>query len=294
MGKLRFAVVTMAALALAAGGLGEKAGAEDWQKTYPIGGKASVQLHVGDAQVDVRGCGACKAVKIAVDWRDSNPSDFSLRESQAGDMVDFELGEKVKWGIHFNASHAPHVTVETPETLQLQMRTSDGAIKVSGVQGDIRLHTSDGGVDVEDVGGSLELEASDGKIRIHNVSGRLDSKSSDGPMTIDGKFTGLHVHTSDGNVELTALPGSQLATPSRIESSDGKVALRLPRDLAADLDVHTSDGKISCDLAVKMDGYTSSGSGHTLRGHLNGGGQPLQIHTSDGNVTITALSSKPH
>jgi hypothetical protein len=55
-----------------------------------------------------------------------------------------------------------------------------------------------------------------------------------------------------------------------------------------DLDVHTSDGQINCALPLTMEGYNSAhSSGHTLRGHLNGGGVPLTIHTSDGNVTIT-------
>jgi hypothetical protein len=39
-----------------------------------------------------------------------------------------------------------------------------------------------------------------------------------------------------------------------------------------------------------MDHYQSGGEhGHELRGKLNGGGTPLTIHTSDGNVKIEYL-----
>jgi hypothetical protein len=286
--KLRLVSMIVPVLALTAGVLAPvRAGAEDWQKTYPIAGKASLTMITGDVPIELHGCADCHAVKIVVDWADRNPSEFLLKESQVGDMVDFELGEKVKWGIHFGLSHSPHVTVETPANLDLQARTSDGSLKVSGVQGDVRLHTSDGKVEVMDVGGSLQLVASDGAINVHNVTGKLDSKSSDGRATIDGKFTELHVHTSDGNLELTVGEGSKLAAASRIETSDGKVTVRLPHALDADLDVHTGDGKINCDLPLKMDGFSTAGSGHHLRGHLNGGGVPLEIHTSDGSVTIT-------
>jgi DUF4097 and DUF4098 domain-containing protein YvlB len=267
-----------------------RAGAEDWQKSYAIAGKASLSLNTGDVPIELHGCADCHAVKIDVDWKDRKPSDFILKESQAGDMVIFELSEKAQFGIHFTVKnwHAPHVTVETPAALNLEAKTSDGAVKVSGVQGDVHLHTSDGAVEISDVSGSLHLVASDGAITIHNVTGTLDSRSSDGRATIDGQFSELHIHTSDGNLELTVGEGSKLVTASRIESSDGKVALHLPRTLAADLEIRTGDGKINCDLPLSMDGFNSSGdSGHHLRGRLNGGGVPLNIHTSDGSVTIT-------
>jgi len=290
---LRLVPVCVIALVLMTYGLASaKAGAEEWQKSYPVSGKALLTLSTGDASVDLHSCGACREVRIAVDWRDRRPSDFTLKETQAGDQVRFQLDEKAQIGIHFTVRnwHAPQVKVETPASLDLEARTADGGLKISGVQGNVQLHTSDGAVDVEDVGGTLRLTASDGSIEIHNVTGTLESRSSDGHATIDGKFTALQVHTSDGNLDLTVNEGSQLASASRIESSDGHVTVRLPRTLAVDLDVHTSDGKIDCELPLTMEGYNSDhGSGHNLHGHLNAGGVPLTIHTSDGNVTIGAL-----
>jgi hypothetical protein len=290
MRKLRLVSMFVPVMVLAAGVFAStRAGAEDWQKSYPIAGKASLYMSTGDASVELHGCADCHAVKIVLDWKDRKPSDFVLLESQAGDHVSFELKEKSHIGIHISIGnfHEPHLTVETPAALDLDAKTSDGAVRVAGVQGDLQLHTSDGAVDVSDVEGRLHLAASDGAITIHNVAGTLDSRSSDGRATIDGRFTELHVHTSDGNLDLTVGQGSKLAAASRIESSDGKVTVRLPRALDADLDVHTGDGKINCDLPLKMDGFSTGGSGHHLRGHLNGGGVPLEIHTSDGSVTIT-------
>lgn len=269
-----------------------QAGGGDWRKSYPITGKAALTLNTGDASVELRSCGDCREVRIGVEWRDRHPSDFLLKESQTGDQVNFQLDEKAQIGIHFTARnwHSPRVTVETPATLDLDAKTADGGLKVSGVEGKLQLHTTDGAVDVEDVSGTVRLTASDGAIKIHNVTGTLESRSSDGRVTIDGKFTALQVHTSDGPLDLTVGEGSQLAAASRIESSDGRVTVRLPRTLAADLDVHTDDGKIDCELPLRMEGYNSGhGSGHSLKGHLNAGGEPLVIHTSDGNVSIGAL-----
>lgn len=283
--------ISLLALASAAGVFAfAQSGAGEWHTSYSISGKASLTLSTGDASVDLHSCGDCRAIQVQVDWRDRKPSDFAINEFHTGDHVNFELKEKVHFGFHIGNVREPQVTVETPEALDLEARTADGALKVNGVQGTIELHTSDGAVDVSDVGGTVRLTASDGSIHMHNLTGTLDSRSSDGHATIDGKFTALQVHTSDGGLDLTLNEGTQLNTLSRVEGSDGSVKIRLPRSLAVDLDVHTSDGSIKCDLPVTMSGYDSShSSGHNLRGHVNGGGVPLEIHTSDGSVSIETL-----
>jgi hypothetical protein len=293
MRGLRFLPACFSTLVLVSGvGAFSQANSGDWLKSYPVSGKASLSLSSGDASTEVRSCGGCREVKVRVEWRDRKPSEFTVKEFQSGDHVNFELKEKPHMGFHFNVGsrQEPRITVETPSALDLQAQASDGSLKVSGVQGNLELHTSDGAVDVEDVSGAVRLTASDGSIHIHNLTGMLESRSSDGRAVIDGKFTAVQAHSSDGSLELTLNEGTQLTTSSRIESSDGSVKLRLPRKLAADLDVHVSDGRINCALPLTMEGYKSSGdSNHNLRGHLNGGGVPLVIHTGDGNVSISEL-----
>jgi len=259
----------------------------NWQKAYPVSGKPSVSVSTGDASTEVHSCG-CREIRIRVEWNDRHPDDYTINELQSGDHVNFELKEKQRFGIHVGMRREPHVTVETPGELDLEARTSDGGLKVYGLNGTIALHTSDGAVEVLDVSGAVRLVASDGSIRIHNVTGTLESKSSDGRVTIDGRLSGVQVHTSDGSLDLTLAEGSQLTTSSRVEASDGRVTIRLPKTLAADLDIHTGDGHIDCQLPLTMSGY-NSGGGHNIRGRLNNGGTPLTIHTSDGNVTIATL-----
>lgn len=293
MRVLRLAVISLPAVGLILlSAAAAHAADADWQKSYPISGKPSITVSTGDVSLEVRSCAACREVRVRIEWNDRHINDYTLNEFQSADHVNFELKEKQRFGMHITLGdrHSPHVTVETPQTVDLEARTADGSLKVSGIQGSLELRTGDGSVDVADVGGALRLTASDGAIRIHNVTGTLESRSSDGRVSIDGRFSALQVHTSDGSLDVTVADGSQLTSSSRIEASDGRVTVRLPRTLAADLDVHTSDGKIDCQLPLVMEGYNSStGSGHNLRGKLNAGGAPLTIHTSDGNVTISAL-----
>lgn len=283
---------SVSALALMTGAFAGAQSSANWQKSYPVSGKPSVYVSTGDASLDVHSCGSCAQVSVRVDWKDRKSSDFDLNESQSGRQVNFELKEKARLSVHFGLVkwHSPQVTVEVPALVDLTAKTADGALKVDGLEGNVELHTTDGAVSVDNVNGALRLTASDGSIRLHNLSGTLDSRSSDGQVAIDGRFSSLQVHTSDGGLELTLADGSNLTAPSRVESSDGGVRIHLPRNLAVDLDVHTSDGSIKCDIPLTMNGYDSGrDSGHSLHGHLNGGTVPLVVHTSDGGVAISAL-----
>lgn len=289
---LRLSAISLAT-ALALAGVSASARADDspWQKSYPVSEKPSVFISTGDTSTEVRSCG-CHEVRVRVDWNDRRASEYNITESQSGNHVNFELKEKQHFGVHFQIGnrHSPHVTVETPAAVDLEARTADGSLKVSGLEGIIQLRSGDGSVDVSDVSGALRLTASDGSIRIHNVKGTLESRNSDGSISIEGRFTGLQVHTGDGSVDVTLAEGSQLTTSSRIESSDGSLKLHLPKSLSADLDIHTSDGRINCELPLTMEGFNSSSdSKHSLRGRLNNGGTLLAIHTSDASVTISAL-----
>lgn len=290
MKSVRLTAITVPAVALTAFVFASACVAEsDWQKSYPVSGKPSVTLSTGDVSTEVHPCSGCREVRIRVEWSERRPGEYMVNEFQTGDHVNFELKEKPRFGIHITMDrHEPRVIVETPAEVDLEARTSDGGLKVSGIKGNVALRTSDGSVDVSDVSGAVRLVASDGAIRIHNITGTLESKSSDGKVSIDGQLSGLQVHTSDGNLDLTLNDGSQLAASSRVEASDGRVTIRLPKTMAADLDIHTGDGHIDCQLPLTMSGY-NSGGGHNIRGRLNAGGPPLTIHTGDGNVTITTL-----
>jgi DUF4097 and DUF4098 domain-containing protein YvlB len=115
------------------------------------------------------------------------------------------------------------------------------------------------------------------------VDGSLRAHTSDGSVRVSGRFDVLELRTSDGRVEAEARPGSQLREPWDVRSSDGSVSLRIPADLAADIELHTSDGSITTNVPITVDG---SFDRHDVRGKINGGGNRLTVHTSDGSVTL--------
>jgi hypothetical protein len=282
------AAVAAAAFSFASLPAPAQANGHDWQKTYSVSGSPSLAIETGDSSVDLHSCGDCKEIRIQVhSERDLN--DYRLEEHQDGDHVFFLLKEKPHIGFHVEwKSSRTQVNIETPSHLDLDAKTSDGNFAARELTGSVQVHAGDGSVTLEDVHGDLRLSTSDGNVAIRRATGTLEARGSDGHMQIDGQFTAVQLHTSDGNLDLTLAPGSKLNAASHVNTSDGHVILHVPATLAADLDVSTSDGRVDCSLPLTMDHY-DSGSGNHLHGHLNGGGTPLSVHTSDGNVRIVAL-----
>lgn len=262
-----------------------------WSKNYTLSGKPTLNLETGDAGVEISPCGTCREIRIHVETQGAKLSDYRLEESQSGDQVHFLFKEKPEIvHFHVNIHRTAKVTVETPAEIALEARTSDGTLHLAGLSGELGLTTSDGNVTADHIAGKLHIKSSDGHVSITNSTGTIEARTSDGSLTVDGVFNALTLHTSDGRLDVSLREGSKLSEASSIQASDGQVTVKLPQGFAADLDIHTSDGRVDCSLPITMDHYQSKGGeGHNLHGRLNGGGAPLTINTSDGNVKIEQL-----
>jgi DUF4097 and DUF4098 domain-containing protein YvlB len=263
-----------------------------WEKTYTVAGQPTLVLATGDSNLTITSCGECQTVKIRVDATNRKLSDYRLEEDQSGNTIHFSLKEKVHVGIHFNVnwhnSSAVEVEVETPANLTLHAETADGNLNASGLKGAINLHSADGHQTIADVTGTLTVQSSDGSVDMRNIAGTLDAHTSDGNLNVSGKLDSLNIRTSDGSLTLELASGTTLKADSTLHSSDGSITVRLPKDLSANLDISTSDGRIDSNLPLTLDGF-HGGSGNSIKGKLNAGGALFTIHTTDGSVHLTSL-----
>ena len=62
------------------------------------------------------------------------------------------------------------------------------------------------------------------------------------------------------------------------------VTMSVPADLQANIDATTNDGRISLGIPVTVEGNMGTSQIH---GKMNGGGQPLTIHTGDGSIHLS-------
>ena len=260
---MRLPVQVALVAALAAG----SAWADDWTKTFVVAGRPELRIETDDASVTVRTWDEQRiAVRVTTAGWKIGPGEVEVGQSQAGNRVEITVRSRRRFPFFSVGMHSIEVDVQAPRQVESNIRTGDGNIDVSGLQGETRLRTGDGHIEADSLGGSLEATTGDGHMR---VRGRLDS---------------MNLRTGDGGIDAEVLPGSKMASSWRVESGDGSVTIRLPRDFSTDLDLHTGDGGISVDFPLT----TAAGgrSEHDLRARLNAGGATLYIRTGDGSIRL--------
>ncbi len=273
-------------LACAAGLVAAQARAEDWNKKYSVSGRPELRVESNDAHIDVDTWDR-KEIEARVTTRGwtIGASGVVITESQSGDRVSIQVRiPRMEW--HFGMSNrSVSITVMAPRETNLTAETGDGHVSVKSISGKIDVHTGDGHITVASLRGAMRLRTGDGHVEGDNLDGKLDVQTGDGRVRVNGRFDELALRTNDGSIDADAKPGSKIETEWYVTTGDGAVRLRVPENFSADLDAHTGDGRISVDFPVTMGAGTMSRS--SVRGKLNGGGQPLRVRTGDGSITIS-------
>jgi len=263
--KPTFTRISMAVFALCLTG-SLSARAEEWSKTYSLTGRPDLRVETSDANIRVTTWdqNAIEAKVITSRYK-IGEGGIRVEERQNGNTVEIEVryphhNFTVEWG-----QHKVDIIVQMPREGRVELRTGDGKIEVANLKGEMDLHTGDG---------SVTLDGVDGKLR---------ASTGDGHIQANGRFDELDLKTGDGHVDVRATSGSALTGNWRLETGDGSVSLALPQDLAADVDLHTSDGHIDLDMPVSAEGKLRQ---NEIHGKINGGGSLLTIRTGDGSIHL--------
>ncbi len=197
--------------------------------------------------------------------------------------------------------------IRVPRKVELErISTSNGSIHVNDVDGPARLHTSNGsvhagslkgsldvstsnsGIEVEDFAGSAVLKTSNGRVRAEGISGQLEAQTSNGGIIVHlAKAEAGHpvrLDTSNGSIDLTI--DQPLMNDVTATTSNSGITVHLAPSTAAHVKAHTSNGSISSDFDVKMQGEISK---HSLEGTIGAGGPMLELDTSNGSIHLVKL-----
>lgn len=239
------------------GGLGFELAAgkaqDEWTRTYQmaaggrleiinVNGRILAEPAEGSA-VEIR---AERSVKsLSDDQAREMLGKIEMREEVGTDRVRIEVraprfrgasGHEIKW------------TVKVPKGVGVDLRTVNGGVTMSALQGDIRARTTNGGI----VGSGL-------------VTSNVDAAVTNGGVVID-----LATAPTSGSFDL--------------ESVNGGVTLTLPADSKADIAARCVNGGISVSgLQLELVGEQTR---RRLDGKLNGGGARVSMETVNGGVKI--------
>ena len=226
---------------------------EQWAKTYTlapggrvdvtnINGRIEVQPSDGD-QVEVR------AEKIGKGATDEAAKQALGRIEIVEHVSDAEVRLETKVagsnGFSLGGTEVRYV-LKVPAGTQVKVETTNGAIKLDRLKGDITAETTNGSI----TGAGL--------------SGRVKAGTTNGGIDMDLDAVGR------GGVSL--------------ETTNGGVELTIPKSAAATISARLANGSIStADLPIQSGGETSR---RRLDGTLNGGGERIDVETTNGSITI--------
>ena len=243
--------------------------ADEWSKTYTLTGTPDLRVDTSDANIHVSTWEQNMIeAKVTTSHYKIGGSGIRIDERQTGNEVEIDVRHPHMraFGIAINGgNHRVDIDIRMPREGRVDLHTGDGKIELANFKGDMQLRSGDG---------SQEIDSVDGKLR---------ATTGDGHIRANGRFDELELKTGDGRVDARAAAGSAVGGGWRLESGDGSVTLKVPDNLAADVDLHTGDGHIDLDMPVTTEGKIRQ---NEVRGKLNGGGNLLTIHTGDGSIRL--------
>lgn len=240
--------------------------ADEWSKTYNLTGRPELRIETSDANIRLTTWDqhAIEA-KVITEHYKIGEGGIRVEKHQTGDSVEIDVRYPHHDFVVGWSNHRVDIIVQMPREGHVNLRTGDGKIDIAGLKGEMDLHSGDGSENLE------------------SVDGKLHASTGDGHITAHGRFDELELKTGDGHLDVRADGGSSLAAGWRLETGDGNVSLQVPGGLAADVDLHTSDGHIDLDMPVTTEGKVRQ---NEVRGKLNGGGSLLTIRTGDGSIHL--------
>ena len=296
--------------------------------TLAPGGKLQVEVGFGSIEVKAHDSDevVVKAVRKVSLGGESAEKKFlaenpvTISEKEGTVSVISKAKSKSGWGWTGRRKTTAEYVVAVPSKCDTELKTSGGAIKITGLSGTTEARTSGGEMQFVGLIGSLDGRTSGGRIRVEDCEGELTVRTSGGSITLengkgtfDGRTSGgrislsdfdgpVDVKTSGGGIDIETSSGSVKAStsgggieaviasgkldPIDVNTSGGSITVRLPANAAYDVDAFTSGGRVTTEFSEPTQDKKKT---NRLTGSVNGGGSPVKLRTSGGGVRIRTL-----
>ena len=187
----------------------------------------------GDVRVE-RATGRDVEIVARKRWTRGNPADVRITMVRGGagdgDVVVCALwgenghcgaGDEYRAGrSNVRGNVSVEFTIRVPDGVKLDLRTTNGALAITGATAEVRAHTVNGGIDARSLGGPVLARTTNGGINVRMG----DSGSED-----------LEYSTTNGSIEI-----------------------ELPDGLNADVEMRTTNGGIASDFPLTVQGRWNS------------------------------------
>lgn len=130
----------------------------------------------------------------------------------------------------------------------------------------------------------LEMSGNNGTFRATNMRGDVKAMVVNGGVELAGLSAGVDAAAVNGHVSVKM---AQITSSMRLEATNGRIALEIPKSAKATLNARSVNGGITVTGL-----NTDEGTGRrirTLESQLNGGGPEIDMRVTNGRIAITGV-----
>ena len=259
----------------------------DDRVVYPEMGRSNTTVRVRDDGTFLDGWRGGDEVRISGRGRGMEAhADITVRVPPGFDVaIRLAVGEGHASGLEaalaFKAGSA-RVSV-TDISGDVDVDTGSGAITIARVEGDVSADTGSGAISLEGIHGTrLTADTGSGRVEGRNLSlGELSVDTGSGRITMEAlRAARIDCDTGSGAVRLSLLSDVDHMV---VDTGSGSVAVDVPEDFGAQLDMESGSGRVEVDVAAHN---VTVEKRRSFRGAVGDGDGRVEIDTGSGGISI--------
>lgn len=189
----------------------------------------------------------------------------------------------VEWpGGDRRGNEGANIRVYLPDANGVDIRSSNGTVRVAGLAGTADITTSNGSIVVQDHNGRVRGRTTNGTLRTENTTRSIELFSSNGAATILNAGGPVRVETTNGSMRVTTSPDN--TGPVRLRTSNGSVSLDLGPAFVGRLRLGTTGDRISVQGFERARMIESRGD--TVEMQLGTDDTVSAVRTTNGSVRV--------
>lgn len=177
------------------------------------------------------------------------------------------------------------IYARVPRDCPVEVTTVSAGVVAAGLAARTTLRSASGDITLDDMGGEVDVNTASGNLDVRDVSGSLHFNSVSGQLAVaGGSVADFAGKTASGQLlaDLDIAPAGRV----RLGSISGDVALRVPAETSANIDLRTATGKLESAFGLERQdkpGY------YRLGGGVGNGVDPAKITTTTVSGSVTLL-----
>jgi DUF4097 and DUF4098 domain-containing protein YvlB len=195
-------------------------------------------------------------------------------------------------------------SVEVPRDVRVNLRTTSGSIRVSGIEQDVNLETASGSITTDSIGGSVSAGSVRGDITISGTGRGVDSNTVSGDIVLTGvddriratcvsgditirggNLTEVWANNTGGDIHCEGAVGS--GARYQLTSHSGDIEFVAVEGGGFRVSLSTVSGSISAPLELTLTGTRTSR--RSLTGVYRRSEASVELTTFSGNITLLTV-----